>query len=536
MMDRPPRAPEDAAAAPAAPEAASERVAREDLVLFINACFASTGQTEFYGSADGQQISLRFLHEYILGNYRRLYARTLAAGINHHNQGLIVKNLLAAGAPADPAQRAEEGELLLATLLSLPPQRTLHLLREVRRARINNRRTRALIREFLRRRPDPAFDAVKYRAHVRAACVHAHIRLPAEFGNFLFRKLDRRARYETPLFESFRRAHYSAEALYDLPYTIAAGLASKHAVPPAEFLSRIAPRMTENERMRLLGSAERAEIAPLDVDLSRAPLTRLCLYLLSLPEAARRGRQDELTAALAGAAARVRGRGLRLGRVAAVLDRSYSSSGSEEKRRRPLAVALGVSALLRAAATDYRALWTTPLASDPTSTVATAPALHDELMVSARGQTRLAGPLIDALAHRPELVVIVSDGYENDPPGGVETVVRLFRAHLDPQRRVSIVHLNPVFDSERFAPRALGESLPTLGLRDAEDLLTMLGFARFADGIAPLSELEDYLAARRARLVRRLHPRTTSGSDTKEATGDPVDDPGPVPGSGEAPP
>ena len=166
--------------------AAAERVTREDLVLFVNACFACTGQSEFYGDAAGQGIAIRFLHEYILGNYRRLYARTLATGINHYNRVLIVQNLLAAGAPAEPAARVEEGELILATLLALPAPRAYQVLREVRSRRVNNRRTRAVIREFLRRRPDPVFDAVKYRVHVRAVAAHAHLRLPGEIGRFVF--------------------------------------------------------------------------------------------------------------------------------------------------------------------------------------------------------------------------------------------------------------------------------------------------------------------------------------------------------------
>ena len=76
-----------------------EQVAREDLVMFVNACFSCTGQREFYGDARGQSVSIEFLHQYILGNYRRLYARTLAAGINHFNQAQIVLNLLASGSP-----------------------------------------------------------------------------------------------------------------------------------------------------------------------------------------------------------------------------------------------------------------------------------------------------------------------------------------------------------------------------------------------------------------------------------------------------
>lgn len=498
-------------------QSAAERVAREDLVLFINACFAATGQSEFYGGADGQGVSIRFLHEYILGNYRRLYARTLAAGINHFSRALIALNLLRAGAPSEPQQREEEGRLILATLLSLPPHRAYHLLREARSLRINNRRTRAVMAEFLRRRPDPVFDAVKYRAHVRGVATHAHLKLPGEIPRFLFETMQRKGAYSTPLFDAFRRAHYAKDAVYELPYTIAHGLAARHQIPQAEFLSGIAPRMTAGERVRLLGAAERSEAAPLVVDLTRVPLTRLCLYVLSLEVEERRARREELGAALAASAQRALGRARpRLGRVAAVLDRSYSASGSREKQRRPLAVALAACQLLRAAADGFRAFWTVPLDAE------------DEIFATPRGQTDLATPLCQALEWRPDLVVLVSDGYENDPPGATAEIVRRFRAHLDPKRAVSFVHANPVFDSERFAPRGLGPSLPTIGLRDAEDLLTMLGFARFADGAAPLSELESYLSARLPALLSVLRPRSEAGRPSEpviEAASAPTSEP-----------
>jgi hypothetical protein len=178
-----------------------------------------------------------------------------------------------------------------------------------------------------------------------------------------------------------------------------------------------------------------------------------------------------------------------MGRVAAILDRSWSTSGSTEKRRRPLAVALGASYLLRAAARDYRAFWTAPT--------------PDEALVCARGQTDLAGPLLDALAWGPDVVVIISDGFENDPPGAAGAIASAFRARLDPGGKTSMVHLNPVFDSERYAPRGIGPAIPTVGLRDAEDLLTVLSFARFAEGTAPLAELERYLEGRVAEMLAR---------------------------------
>ncbi|AUX27141.1 uncharacterized protein SOCEGT47_077210 [Sorangium cellulosum] len=147
--------------APPAPPARfhTERVEREDLVMFINACFACTGQAEFYGTSGGQAVSIEFLHENILGNYRRLYARTLAAGINHFNQARIAVNLLATGAETPAPDRREEGSLIAAALRELPPQRALRALRELRERRVNHRRARAVIRGYLAGRPDPAFDA-----------------------------------------------------------------------------------------------------------------------------------------------------------------------------------------------------------------------------------------------------------------------------------------------------------------------------------------------------------------------------------------
>lgn len=469
----------------------AERVAREDMVTFINACFACSGQREFYEEASQQTVSVAFLHEYILGNYRRLYARSLAAGINHFNQAQIILNLLATGAATPMADRAEESALITAALRALPPQRAYALFQQLRHRRINNRRSRALVRRYLAERPDLPFDTIKYRKKLRAAAAHTHAQLPGECGAFLF--LGRRQRaFTTPLFEAFRRAQFSQAAVFELPYTIAEGFAARHGIPRDQFLSGIEARMTATEKLRLQRSAE-AEGHPPALDWSRVGLTRLALYYVGLPLTERQARRNSIEAAFRDSARRVLGRApRRFGRVAAVLDRSYSSSGSSEKRRRPLAIALAVSRLLRAASDTYQPFWT--------------PSLADELLVTAHGQTDLATPLLDALEWGPDLIVIVSDGYENAPAHATQAVVRVFRERLDPQHRVSIVHLNPVFDSDNYAPRTLGPAIPTVGLRDAEDLLTMLGFARFADGSAPLEVLESYLAERVERLLHPTRP------------------------------
>lgn len=472
----------------------AERVEREDMVMFINACFACTGQKEFYRDARGQSVSIEFLHEYILGNYRRLYARCLAAGINHFNKSHVITNLLATGQRTPEAQREEEGELIFAALSALPTQRAYRLIEGLRDRKINNRRSRAVVRRFVAERGDLAFEALKYRNKLRAAVTHTHLLLPDELPKFLFRGWQRQP-FETALFEKFRQAHYAKEAVYDLPYTIAEGFAAKHQIPRDEFLARIEARMTVEEKLRLQQTAKRAATT-LDMDLGRVGLTRLAIYALGLPGSERQKSRTAIEAAFQHAARRVLSRTpQRLGRVAAILDRSFSTSGSSEKRRRPLAVAWAASQLLQFVSKEYRAFWT--------------PRLDDELEVCAQGQTDLATPLLDALEWGADLVLIVSDGYENDPPRGAAEVARVFRTRLDPNRKTSIIHLNPVFDAEHYAPRTLGSAIPTVGLRDAEDLLTMLGFARFADGSAPLSELEDYLAVRVRQLLASDSSKTT---------------------------
>ncbi|WP_233587323.1 hypothetical protein [Corallococcus sp. CA049B] len=472
--------------------ARAEQVAREDLVMFVNACFSCTGQREFYNDGRGQAVSIEFLHAYILGNYRRLYTRTLAAGINHFNQAQIILNLLASGKQTPPADRHEEGALIAAALRALPPQRAYRVLDVLRERRINNRRARAIVREFLKGRADLHFDAVKYRSKLRAAVAHGHLKLPGELNPFLFHGWRKRV-FQAPLLETFRKAHYDASALFELPYTVAEGLAAKHQLPRDVFLRKIEPRLTAAERLRLQGSATRAQRA-IALDLGRTPLTRLALYVLSLPLEARQERLAELHTALERAAVNsLRRASVPLGRVAAVLDNSYSASGSSEKRRRPLGVALAAHYLLAATAREYRAFWMHPP--------------EHPLLSRARGQTDLATPLLDALDWMPELVVVVSDGYDNDPPNAVAEVTRLFRTKLDPARRTTIIHANPVFASELYAPRGIGTHVPTVGVRDAEDLPTVLGFARFAEGASPLAELEDYLAAR----VRRMLEHAPTG-------------------------
>jgi hypothetical protein len=445
---------------------------REDLALFINAASAATGQTEFYGADRRQRISVAFLHDYVFGNYRRLYALSLVAGINDYNRALVVQRLLAAGAPPPPdAER--ESALIRRTLADLPPQRVYRLFRSLRAARVNNRRTRATLRTWLATR-DLTFDAVKYRGLLRSAVRHARLRVDDDLHAFLFDGPESR-RWTVPLWDAVRRARYEQRAVFELPFTVAEGFAAHHGIPRRRFLERIAPRMTAAERRRHLDGTDPTTQIGI---LATAPLTTACRALLARPIAER---DTTWRTALEEAARRLPDPGLPR-RVRAVLDNSYSSRGGARKRNHPLATALSVHLALSSHCEDYRGFWTHPT--------------PDPFTVRPRGPTRLADPLLDALDDAPGLLIVVSDGYENDPVGAAGEVVRLFRTHVDPHGQTAIVHLNPVFDATAFMPRALGPSVPTVGIRDASELQVKLAFARFTHGDLPLSALEAWLEDR----------------------------------------
>ncbi|MGP3912000.1 hypothetical protein [Nonomuraea sp. 10N515B] len=453
----------------------------EDVLLFANAAITSTGQREFHSAAGQQRLSLGFLHRYIHGNYPDLYAATLALDINDHNAAIVIATLL-----AHPGQG--DGRLIARRLARMSPPRVYRLFQRLRHDGVNNRRTRALVRDWLAGRPDLAFDAVKYRAAVKSAVRHAHLRLPGELGDFLFAPFSR-ARYETPVLEAWRRSHYDKAALYELPYTVAEGFAARHGISRTVFLERIAPKLTRLERLRLAESASKDGLDT-EADLAAMPLVRLASYVMALPADTRTRRRAELVGALRAVAARVAGaRAGTWGSVAAVLDDSFSSFGSPVKKRRPLAVALACHYLLEALAGSYRGLWLS-LRTDP-------------LQTRPSGPTPLGQRVLDALEARPGMLVIVSDGWDNAPPGLAGEVLRVWRRKLDPGGDVGIVHVNPVYDADQFDVRRLSPMVPTAGIRDAEDLPALVELARFAEGRTGLAELRAYLADRAAQLEAR---------------------------------
>ena len=120
----------------------------------------------------------------------------------------------------------------------------------------------------------------------------------------------------------------------------------------------------------------------------------------------------------------------------------------------------------------------------------------DALLVRPWGPTPLGMRILDALEDAPERLVVVSDGWDNAPPGLAGEVLRVWRTRIDPRRRTSVVHVNPVYDADGFDVRRLAPSVPTAGIRDAEDLVALVEIAGFAEGRTGMAELRAHLDRR----------------------------------------
>lgn len=464
-----------------------EQIEREDIVAYLNAGLAATAQAEFYQSKWHQESSIEFLHRYIAVNYRELYADTLALPLNDFNRALTLKTLLLSGAPRDPRRARHEGKLIAHAIRQLPAHRAYNLLEECARLGRSNRRLRATVKRFVLEQKNLPLHVLKYRKQLRRIVRHFHVKLDEESQSVLFALSKRKKAYETELYEKFRQAHYSREAIFELPYTVAEGLIARHRIKRKDFLEKIAQKMTRREQERMQRTFERHDLQ-LDRASANMELTRQLSMILGM-------KRDEIVASLPefeanlDAAARRAAREwpTHASRIQVILDVSFSTKSSRERSMRPLAVALSTLYVARAIAGEegeVEVFWTDPLLG------ARSEPAHP-LLVRPRGPTDLARPLLDALKQKEaDLLLICSDGFENSPAGGFEAVWDVWKERIEPtlirdgkrRKALSAVHINPVFDAEGFVPRRLAKSVPTVCVHHGSDIAFALVVARFDAG------------------------------------------------------
>ena len=466
------------------------------LLEYLSFACTGTGQATFYNTKQEQEAALSRLHTAALAENRRIYALSALLPVNDRSKQLVLLNLLIAGRQRQDAEL--EWQLIQAVAQTLPFNRILNLFLEIQQLGVNNARTRRL-GSWLWNRYGDAFRVIKYRPKFRALLRHCHIpegsnSAKAELHRWVFGKLTSREQVQyNSLLAARMAASHDYEALFALPFDIARDIAvCQHHRQPNEFTLEFAERgkLTRKEQLRAQSTAG------VEVDYRKFSLLELLRHLYQHPA------EWELIAPVLDEKAQQLASQMRLPpKVALVVDNSHSAMGSQERLYYPLAVIEAIARLCLAVKTsDVQAFYV----GEP----------MDGSWLKAHGSTELRQPLAQALAGRPDLVLILSDGYENTSAG---SIAQLLNTKAVKNSCLAIVHLNPVSAAETGGVRRLADGLPTFGVSLPEQLplFALLGQAytqptvleAFFDQIEKSLKGGDYHAA---RLIAGLSSHTTA--------------------------
>ena len=480
-----------------------------DLVEFLSVACTGTGQRTFYNTRKEQETALASMHQRMLVSDRRIYSLIAGFPINDRNRQLICENLLASAKQA--TDLSLEDHVIAYVMEQIQFNRVLNMLCELVDNKVNNSRTRRIIR-FVWEALIDEYRAIKYRDKVRRLLRHAHIPershdgpnadLKAEIHRWIFGKITKpsQVKYGVKL-KARLRARTEYEAVFSLPFDIARDIAmSQHGKTAEEFTKEFAGTQTKAAK----GSATRKETMraknvakEVEVDYLRFDLLELLNRLYRSPE-----EYEVIAPALTAKALEVAGNIQLPKKVALVVDNSRSSLGSGERLYHPVAIMESVIRVCRALPETEATVFCVGPDMDP--------------WLRAEGASDLRMPLARALASRPDLVLILSDGYENVRAGSVSQILQTKAVR---NSGIGVVHMNPVTAAETKDVRRLADSLPTYGLLGPAQLpmALLLGqaeadpnlLAPLFDGLEEAFKAGDYKAVKST--VRNLPALETVG-------------------------
>lgn len=446
---------------------------KQKILDFLSSSFSATGQQEFYNTKEEQQEAILATHKPILQQYRKVYALLLLSNINDFNKQLIIYNLLKHGKEIDKEQKKIENNIIYQSLTKMQPQRAYKTFKILRKHQVNNARTRWLAEKFLTSRKNITFECLKYGSVIKEMIIHNHLYIESEEFDFLFNK---KKDYSKKLFETYHAAKKDKTKIYNLPYSIAEGFAAFHKIPREEFLKKIKKNMTTGEKLRMQETGKKHNVK-IDADWTKFNLTQLLKYL----------RTQKRIPTKAIPTVKILAQKINIpeivksSKVRVVLDNSLSSIGSKEKQYHPIAVSQAMSYVLMHNCDDFKEILVN--------------GVRNRLLVDVHGSTSIGKAVLKALKDKPDYLIILSDGYENEPSGLTSQIIHAYISNID--KNLKVLHFNPVFAGENEKPREFGNDILTVGLRDVNQLHTTFFLLNARSNLsAAIKELEKELSSK----------------------------------------
>lgn len=459
---------------------------------FLDSAATSTGRGTFYNSREEQVAAVEVAHRDLFDIDRDVYTASLMLpGVTDYSRQIGVRRLLQTSRNGGILPAEFEAAAMTQLVRGLPAQRMLKLFGMLRRARINNARTRRLILSEILGADGLEFWAVKYREKLRVALTHAwgH-RTASVLRSVLAKSPDSRTEKESQIIRQnmsrFVRngvvgrpdvidkteqcvrfvlgdeesvtlnrlaAYRDAKLNFDrgaiLPPETMEGLRSRYHKDrtSAEVLELTKSQLTTGQKIAVQRKAQQSGVK-VQFDPAKYDAVRLYLYAfeMGMTDAIRQALRDKAEAA----ASRLP---VQFGQVGVLIDTSQSMIGHDTQARRPIATALALRDLLEATA-DHAVV-----------TNSDGQAIDSYELVEPSGDTSLATGLVQLLKFEPDIVFVLSDGYENAPAGRFgETVAAVRRIGI----QTPIHQFTPVFAAESKGVRTLSDSVVAMPVSNPE--------------------------------------------------------------------
>ncbi len=436
---------------------------------FLNTAMTSTLQEEYYSKKDEQTKKVLKIHDELLNSNREVYSISLLLPINNIQQSLIIKNLIK---QHDVPEKVKDWEnnIILDILKRMPTNRAYKTFEILAKSKINNARAKWVARQYLREKGNSIlFEAVKYKRQLKSMVKHFHVQLDKickirgikDMERFLFDKELKKIKNE--LYVNYMKAKKDKDAVFELPYSIAEGFKNLHKISDEEFMRKMKKQLTHAEKRRVQARAERAGVE-VELDLSRESPVNIQKFLRS-----EKVKQKDLDKGLEAFEKSCEAKAKKLyeyfdfKNIKVIVDNSGSMAGSEEKKNHPIAVAEALANVLKYLSKE------TEIYAFPN---------ESKFLVKPCGESNVAEALMTVMKElnldEENLIVIISDGYENAPAGLVNQILVAFKKKLDKKEKTLIIHINPVFAPEAEDVKKLSELIHTFGARDVRQLFLIL--------------------------------------------------------------
>jgi hypothetical protein len=449
---------------------------------FIDTAITASSRATFYNDGNELIKAVKHSHQRLMSADRGIYSISLLLpGITDFSRQTAIENLLSNPVKEPGFLTADEETQIIRFLAeSLPPQRMLKLYVSLKEGKVNNSRTARIIIASILNSPKLELWSVKYRSKLRESLKHAwgerqssilaailqkdentrnekELKLVRKYiGKYLYPGCDEQRIHECIRFifkdesnmtlkklKAFADAKKSIEAGKVLPYEVLEGIRSTYFpdVKNEEILQLTKSTLTESQKITFQRKAKNSDVK-LEFNPEKYDAVRLYLFAYEM------GMTEKIRKALDKKALDATFLFNIDDKKAGILvDGSQSMMGPETQKLKPMATALAMRDVLVKAAKESVLIYCGENEID-----------ENDMIVPA-GATTLAEGLIEMMMQKPDIIFILSDGYENSPAGRFDEVLKRAK---EIGVEIPVIQYSPVMSAESTGIRALSDGIKAM--------------------------------------------------------------------------